>query len=103
MDSAENLEESIRSTVTNWYDTRLQNDLIDTSKDGQKPKTQPSNIPRWMAHFLLTTTINIATSQTDGTTYRAPLDHFIDNELLSNYGSDIFVGPRFETPERTSD
>ena len=92
MESAENLENSIKSSVTNWYNTRLENDLIDSSKNGQQPKTRPSNISRWMAHFLLTTTINIATSQTDGTTYTAPLDHFIDNELFSNYESNIFVG-----------
>ena len=91
---ANELEPSIKSTVTNWYSVRLMNDLAEPSaSNDQKPKKQPSNIPKWMAHILLTTTINISTSTNDGVTYTAPLDHFVNNELLSSYG-DLLVSTK---------
>lgn len=82
------LEQPIKSAVTNWYSTRIANDLVDSSiKDKTMPNKQPTNVQRWMAHFLLTTTTNIATSTNDGTTFTAPLDHFVNNELLLGYGN----------------
>lgn len=84
---ANDLEPIVKSTVTEWYQNRLSGDLAEaTGNNRTAPKTQPSNIPRWMAHFLLTTTINIATSPNDGQTYTAPVDHFINSEMLSEYG-----------------
>jgi hypothetical protein len=90
---ADVLEPIIKDAVTNWYATRLATDFCDTlDPKTQKPRAQPTNVHRWIAHLLLTTTINIQTSQYDGQNYTAPYDHFFNYELLQQPAfSDLLV------------
>lgn len=95
MDNAENLEKDIiLSLVPKWFDVHYQNDFEE--KKGVY-KSKPANLRRWMAHLLLTTTINIATATPvwafflqqknqsgEAPTYRTPSDLFINLELLQN-------------------
>lgn len=78
------LEGHIKQTVTDWYSTRLMSDFSNKSNGKLVPKTQPANIRRWMAHLLLTTTINIGTSQIDDDNYAAPQNLFFNEELLKH-------------------
>ncbi|KAK3368704.1 hypothetical protein B0H63DRAFT_529067 [Podospora didyma] len=77
------LEDMITTGVSNWFKQRQKTDFFDASS---KLLSSPRNIPRWVAHLLLTTTINIvaARMESDGDTFQIPLDHFYDNELLQN-------------------
>ncbi|GAB1206308.1 hypothetical protein APSETT445_004993 [Aspergillus pseudonomiae] len=93
--SAEQLEQDIRTgLIYSWLQQRCENDFKKT--DGQY-KPEPANVHRWMAHLLLTTTINIATGSkvvafatTEDNKFlpagslplRAPLDLFMNSELL---------------------
>ena len=85
----------IKTAVPNWYATRLGVDFCeDPTTIPKTQKQNPSNIRRWMSHYLLTTTINIVTAQTtDGKTFNAPEDHFFNSELLTNSPSfSLLVG-----------
>ena len=75
--TADYLEPLILSGVQAWFKQRQKNDFFD--EKGQL-LTQPHNIKRWVAHLLLTTTINIAGASNQGSV--VPPDHFLDNELL---------------------
>ena len=70
----------VESSVTDWYSTRQSSDFVDPTSGG--PNTSPQNVQRWMAHLLLTTTVNFATSSDDGSTYTADMNHFFNSELL---------------------
>ena len=85
IDSADNLEPIVKDTVTDWYQSRVNFDFCDPAdKSHQKPRNKPLNIHRWMAHLLLTTTVNFAASNSsDATTYTVPNDHFYNAELLA--------------------
>ena len=75
--TADSLEPLILSGVQVWFKQRQKNDFLD---DKAQLLTQPHNIQRWVAHLLLTTTINIAGASNQG--FVVPPDHFLDNELL---------------------
>lgn len=60
-----------------WFKQRQKNDFFDEQKQLLK---QPRNIRWWVAHLLLTTTVNIAGASNQG--FVVPPDHFLDNELL---------------------
>ena len=75
--TADLLEPLILSGVQAWFKQHQKNDFFD--EKGQL-LTQPNNIQRWVAHLLLTTTINIAGASNQG--FVVPPDHFLDNELL---------------------
>ena len=75
--TADFLENLILSGVQAWFKQRQKNDFFNAQ--GQL-LTQPHNIQRWVAHILLTTTINIAGASNQG--FVVPPDHFLDNELL---------------------
>ena len=93
--SAEQLEQDIiTGLIYSWFQQRCENDFKKT--DGQY-KPEPANVHRWMAHLLLTTTINIATvlkwlplppqkitksHQQGACLYEPPLDLFMNSELL---------------------
>ncbi|KAI9170659.1 hypothetical protein HJFPF1_00129 [Paramyrothecium foliicola] len=82
---ADELESIVEESLIDWYGTRVHNDFCDPKDpSNQTPLEQPKNIHRWMAHLLLTTTVNFAASATSGaTTYTIPNDHFYNQELLS--------------------
>jgi len=93
-DSAENLEKIIENSVTNWFKRRLQNDFFeyDESKKRQVRRQSPSNVKRWMAHLLLTTTINIGAGQSENgnvSCWKPPLDGFLDMEKASLLSTDF--------------
>ena len=75
--TADFLEPLILSGVQAWFKQRQKNDFFDGN--GQL-LTQPHHVQRWVAHLLLTTTINIAGASNQG--FVVPPDHFLDNELL---------------------
>ncbi|KNG87651.1 hypothetical protein ANOM_004147 [Aspergillus nomiae NRRL 13137] len=92
--SAEQLEQDIiTGLISSWFQQRCENDFKKTN--GQY-KPEPANVHRWMAHLLLTTTINIATGSKvvafattednkfspAGSLTLAPLDLFMNFELL---------------------
>ena len=86
------LETGISAGVTNWYQQRKKLDFFNS--DGSTLATSPANVPRWVSHLLLSTTINIIAAQassTPGYDYDAPPDNFFDNELLNNYGGELLV------------
>ena len=75
--TADFLEPLVISGVRAWFKQRQKNDFFDGN--GQL-LTQPQNVQRWVAHLLLTTTINVAGASNSG--FIVPPDHFMDNELL---------------------
>lgn len=81
------LEEAIEQGVDNWFETRKGLDF-GSSKNINK---NPSNIPRWVAHLFLTTTINIGCAQSDGSTNMIPLNHFYNSELLGQVSAKLLV------------
>ncbi|KAL8724854.1 MAG: hypothetical protein Q9166_007708 [cf. Caloplaca sp. 2 TL-2023] len=85
--SPEVLEGFVSNGVSNLFQTRRDADFIDTNN--MSPLAQPKNIARWVAHLLLTTTVNIRSSHLDHQKLIAPIDHFYDNELLQLFGNDI--------------
>lgn len=91
---ADQLEPIVKFHINNWYKVRLAADWSSPSSQQKQPKPQPTNVHRWMAHLLLTTTVNFSTSLNDGTTYTAPPDHFYNNELFlqsSSFSSEMLV------------
>jgi hypothetical protein len=96
---AEELESIVEESLIDWYETRVQYDFCDPKDtSNQTPLAQPRNINRWMAHLLLTTTVNFAASATsDAKSYIIPNDHFYNQELLSQLsfknGKKIAVTP----------
>ncbi|KAK4184363.1 hypothetical protein QBC35DRAFT_59114 [Podospora australis] len=81
------LERYIKTGVSNFFNQRLNADFFVDSGKSKLVET-PLNISRWVAHILLTTTVNIAAAKMDsgGTSFQIPADHFYDSELLQNAG-----------------
>lgn len=91
VNSAEGLEtDIIKVLVTRWFQLHHDNDFKEN--DGQH-KSEPANLHRWMAHLLLTTTINIAAGakvvtffaqnpSANALPFRAPHNLFMNFELL---------------------
>jgi hypothetical protein len=89
---AHNFQDIVEDGVRNWYGTRLTSDFIDPKTKG--PRANPNNVQRWMAHLLLTTTVNFATSTSDGTSYTADMNLFFNSELLlsgTDFGIMVFA------------
>jgi hypothetical protein len=80
--SAESMEPIVEKGVSKWYNTRKILDFFDSQ---HRLRSQPSNVRRWMAHLLLTTTVNITVAQTIQQKWFAPANHFYDQEMLSQY------------------
>ncbi|KAE8355652.1 hypothetical protein BDV28DRAFT_155259 [Aspergillus coremiiformis] len=88
--SAEDLETNVVTPLVNkWFNLHANRDF-----NGQH-NAQPANLHRWMAHLLLTTTINIATGSRVAAVFehhkqagselplRSPKDLFMNFELLT--------------------
>jgi hypothetical protein len=80
---ADTLEGIIEEAVSDWYNNRQLADFSTGPSSDAKPRPNPNNVQRWMAHLLLTTTINIGTSDNDGETFHANQNLFFNSELLS--------------------
>lgn len=52
----EELETAIKNGIVNWFLIRRKNDFFDSAS---KLLKNPKNIPRWVSHLFLTTTINM--------------------------------------------
>jgi hypothetical protein len=92
--SAEQLEPIVTRLVADWYNNRAHSDFYDKAIDGGKHKLRekPVNIRRWMAHLLLTTTINISTALDQGDDiYALDWNHFFNLEMLSKVKSSLIV------------
>ncbi|KAK3985450.1 hypothetical protein QBC44DRAFT_384841 [Cladorrhinum sp. PSN332] len=79
------LERHIETAVNNLFNQRLTNDFfVDSTR--AKLLDSPSHLPRWVAHLLLTTTINMVAAEMDpgGTSFQIPRNHFYNDELLSD-------------------
>jgi hypothetical protein len=85
---ADSLEGVIGPLVTTWSDNRAKKDFTYHDDAGRiRPLELPQNVHRWMAHLLLTTTVNFASANfntNDDTKWNAPQDHFFNSELLAN-------------------
>ncbi|KAI9370725.1 hypothetical protein BJX61DRAFT_548777 [Aspergillus egyptiacus] len=93
---AGSLEKKVTYLISSWFQRRCQNHFKETN--GQWKGT-PANFHRWMAHLLLTTTINIAAGTqafsyaaedterellpADLSLWRAPPHLFVNSELLN--------------------
>ncbi|KAL7948108.1 hypothetical protein V8C42DRAFT_316712 [Trichoderma barbatum] len=94
----EELETAIKNGIVNWFLTRRKKDFFDSSS---KLLKNPTNIPRWVSHLFLTTTINmqaaylkplnkpslvpdaiIANVPKPKGVWVIPENHFYDQELL---------------------
>lgn len=83
------MELIIENGVNKWYSTRKIMDFFDSQRH---LRSEPSNVRRWMAHLLLTTTVNIIVAQTIRQKWFAPVNHFYDQEMLSQYSkTDLLV------------
>ncbi|KAF4493251.1 hypothetical protein FAGAP_10633 [Fusarium agapanthi] len=85
--SGETFERIVLNSVRVWFASRCRKDFM-----GAKGETEtcPRNIQRWVAHFFLTTNINIAATS-NITVYLekaniVPSDHFFNYEMLRGYG-----------------
>ncbi|RMZ68437.1 histidine acid phosphatase [Pyrenophora seminiperda CCB06] len=97
---AHNFQDIVEDSIRNWYGTRLSADFVDPKTQG--PKASPDNVQRWMAHLLLTTTVNFATSTFNGTTYTADMNLFFNSELLLS-GTDFGIMPDLTSFDFTFD
>ncbi|KAL3444584.1 hypothetical protein BJX65DRAFT_283185 [Aspergillus insuetus] len=84
--SADNLEVIVRRGVAAWNAERKKHDF--KNGDGSL-KLSPANIPRWVAHLLLTTTVNIhcgERGQIGGKNIvTLPPSHFFNKDVLKAY------------------
>ncbi|KAJ5312239.1 hypothetical protein N7508_003069 [Penicillium antarcticum] len=99
--SAEGLEgDIIKVLVPKWFQLHRDEDF----KENGQYKSEPANLHRWMAHLLLTTTINIATGAKVLTfweqnpsgmalPFRAPTNLFMNFELLLQSKFNDINGP----------
>jgi hypothetical protein len=115
---ADTLEfEIIVPLLQKWFALLANRDFATLDDQGlMQPKTQPANLHRWMAHLLLTTTVNIATglsvqaftADVEGRSaalpWRAPKDLFINFELLARNRFSAFNKPLASfSPEYSAD
>ena len=91
---ANNLEPIVTNGVSQWFSQRMIRDFTESGN----VKPQADNVDRWMAHLLLTTTVNITTALDDPMVENQclpPSDFFIDLEALSKIGmlvsSTVFI------------
>ncbi|KAK4224652.1 hypothetical protein QBC38DRAFT_12997 [Podospora fimiseda] len=79
------LEKFIETGVNNLFNHRLTNDFF-VNSTRSKLRDSPAHLSRWVAHLLLTTTINMAAAKMDsgGTSFQIPRNHFYNDELLSD-------------------
>jgi hypothetical protein len=95
------MEPIVQNGVNKWYTTRKTLDFLGTDN---RLRSQPSNIRRWMAHLLLTTTINIAVAQTIRQKWFAPANHFYNKEMLSQYSATgLLVSLLYGSPSPLAD
>ena len=87
------LERTITDIVNTWYLNRVQRDFyVDHESGNHKLLVQPTNIQRWAAHLLLTTTVNFATAKTaNGQDFKIDPNHFLNMEMLSGYDAGLLV------------
>ncbi|KAL7813367.1 hypothetical protein V8C26DRAFT_405712 [Trichoderma gracile] len=97
----EELETAIKNGIVNWFLIRRKNDFFDSAS---KLLKNPKNIPRWVSHLFLTTTVNMEGASLKPNlkpppsmvsdalvlnvpkpkgTWVIPDNHFYDQELLS--------------------
>ncbi|KAL4860700.1 hypothetical protein BDV12DRAFT_204775 [Aspergillus spectabilis] len=81
--SADHLEVIVKHGISSWYGERIQHDFMGNGL----LKDSPANIPRWVAHLLLTTTVNIHCGEINTATdsVNAPPNHFLQEEVLKAY------------------
>ncbi|KAJ0426754.1 hypothetical protein BJY00DRAFT_306749 [Aspergillus carlsbadensis] len=84
--SADHLETIVRRGVTAWNAQRIKHDF--KNEDGSL-RISPDNIPRWVAHLLLTTTVNIHCGERaqpeDKDIVTVPPSHFFNKDVLAAY------------------
>lgn len=84
--SAENMMNFVTNGITKWYRTRATMDFLDS--DGNPKTAITSGLKRWMAHALLTTTVNVGVALPDqdrGDHHLLPMNHVYNSELASQY------------------
>lgn len=93
--NAQDFQKRVENSIMNWYTTRRISDFVepDPNGSGTVARTRPTNVQRWMAHLLLTTTVNITTSDKSEGKFRADSTHFFNHELLKGKtGFGMMVG-----------
>lgn len=78
--SAENMERYITDGIGSWFASRWKMDFLGADK---QPLPNVKGLKRWMAHILLTTSVNIQTALPSGNQWFMPANHVLNFELLS--------------------
>ena len=78
--SADNMERYITDGIGSWFTSRWKMDFLD---DKKQPLQNVKGLKRWMAHILLTTSVNIQTALPSGNQWLMPANHVINFELSS--------------------
>jgi len=78
--SADQMERYITDGIASWFASRWRMDFLDNQK---QPLQKVKGLKRWMAHILLTTSVNIQTALPSQNQWLMPANHVINFELLS--------------------
>jgi hypothetical protein len=74
------MEHHIIDGTEAWFSSRWEMDFLDEKR---QPRESVKGLKRWVAHVLLTTTVNIQTAQPSGSKWLLPPNHFVNFELKS--------------------
>jgi hypothetical protein len=81
---ADRMENYIKAGMNKWFNSRRQMDFVD---EKGHPQVEVKNVKRWLAHVLLTTTVNITSAlpntqpgQTNN--FDFPQEHFYNSDLF---------------------
>jgi hypothetical protein len=78
--SAEQMEIYITDSIGSWFTSRWKMDFLD---DKKQPLQKVKGLKRWMAHILLTTSVNIQTALPSENQWLMPANHVVNFELLN--------------------
>jgi hypothetical protein len=81
---ADGMEAHIKAGMNKWFNSRRQMDFVD---EKGHPRVEVKNVKRWLAHLLLTTTVNITsalpvTRSGQANDFDFPQEHFYNSGLF---------------------
>ncbi|EPE30986.1 hypothetical protein GLAREA_03953 [Glarea lozoyensis ATCC 20868] len=92
VNSADNMEPYITDGISAWFTSRWKMDFLDAKR---QPLPKVKGLKRWMAHILLTTSINIQTALPFQNQWLMPANNVLNFELLSQ-GDPTDIWPMVE-------
>lgn len=95
--TADKMEAYVKAGVDKWLNNRRKKDFLDNKSH---PLENVQNVQRWLAHVLLTTTINLTTALPDKLGVYAgllPDEHFYNSDLFGTAAAtQIQVSPSID-------